>query len=214
VIELTGVSARNLSVDYLEILPGLTAVIGTNGAGKTTLLELCSGLLLPAEGTVLVDGRPPRETDAALVPASPGSSLIFSRVADELAASGRFAGLTPDEVARRVAEAADSVGVRHLLGRSARYLSGGERFVVSLAAALAGHPPVLVLDELDGALDRETLSGLVPAIRAAGARYVLWSTHDVAQAARANHVVALEAGRVAATGPAALALFEVWEGAG
>ena len=211
-IEITGVSARNLCVDRLAIPPGLTAVIGTNGAGKTTLLELCCGLLLPAEGTVLVDGRPPRETDVALVPASPDSALIFSRVVDELAASGRFAGLPPDEVARHVAEAADSVGIGHLLGRSARSLSGGERFVVSLAAALAGRPLVLALDELDGALDRETLAGLVPAIRASGARYVLWSTHDMALAARADQAIALEAGKVAATGPGALALFDVWEG--
>lgn len=213
-IELDGVSARNLRVAELAIPPGLTAVIGTNGAGKTTLLELCCGLLLPDEGSVLVDGRPPRETDAALVPAFPGPSLIFSRVADEVASSARFARLAPGTVASRVAEAADAVGARRLLDRSTRYLSGGERFVVSLAAALAGRPAVLVLDEFDGALDHESLAGLLPAIRAAGARYVLWSTHDAELAARADHAVALESGRVAATGDAALAYFDVWEAVG
>ncbi|MEN6519271.1 MAG: ATP-binding cassette domain-containing protein [Methanospirillum sp.] len=210
-IEFAGVSVRNLRVERLAIPAGLTAVIGTNGAGKTTLLELCCGLLLPDEGAVLVDGRPIREADTALVPAFPGSSLIFSRVADELASCGRFAGLAPREVAQRVEEAADAVDARHLLDRSTRSLSGGEQFVVSLAAGLAGRPAVLVLDEFDGALDRESLTGLLPAIRAAGARYVLWSTHDAALAAWADHSIALEAGRVAATGPAALALFEGWE---
>ncbi len=212
-IEFAGVSARNLTVDSLAIPPGLTAVIGTNGAGKTTLLELCCGLLLPEQGAVLVDGRLPRETDAALVPASPGHSLLFSRVVDELASSGRFAGLAPGEVACRVSEAADAVGARHLLNRPVRTLSGGEQFVVSLAAALAGRPTVLVLDEFDGALDRESLAVLLPAVRATGARYVLWSTHDAALAARADHAVALKAGTVAASGPTALALFEEWENA-
>ncbi len=212
-IELSGVSARNLRVDRLEIPPGLTAVIGTNGAGKTTLLELCCGLLLPDAGTVLVDGRPPREIDAALVPAFPGPALIFSRVADELASSGRFAGLALDEVERRLVAAADAVGIRPLLDRSTRSLSGGEQFMVSLAAAYAARPVVLVLDELDGALDRESLANLIPPLRAAGARYVLWSTHDAALAARADHTIALGAGRVAATGVSALALFDVWEDA-
>lgn len=211
-IEIAGASARTLRVESLALPPGLTAVIGTNGAGKTTLLELCCGLILPDEGTVLVDGRPPRETDAALVPAFPGPSLLFSRVADELASSCRFAGLGPDEVGVRIADAAEAVGARGLLDRSTRSLSGGERFVVALAAALAGRPAVLALDEFDGVLDRESLAMILPALRAAGARYVVWSTHDPALAALADHAVALEAGRVAANGPAALGLFEVWEG--
>jgi len=212
-IELSAVSARNLRVDRLEIPPGLTAVIGMNGAGKTTLLELCCGLLLPDAGAVLVDGQPPRETDAALVPAFPGPALVFSRVADELASSGRFAGLPPDEVAGRVAAAADAVGVRPLLGRSTRSLSGGEQFMVSLAAALASRPLVLVLDEFDGVLDRESLADLLPAVRATGARYVLLSTHEPALAALADQAVALADGRVAATGAAACALFDAWENA-
>jgi ABC-type multidrug transport system ATPase subunit len=211
-IELSGLSARNLRVDSLAIPPGLTAVIGTNGAGKTTLLELCCGLFLPSTGTVLVEGRSPRESDAALVPAFPGPSLLFSRVADEIAAAGRFASLTPDEVERRVSAAADAVGARRLLGRSTSSLSGGERFIVSLAAALAGRPAVLVLDEFDGVLDRETLDELLPAVRASGARYVLCSTHDPALASGADHAVALAAGKVIATGAAASARFEAWEG--
>lgn len=210
-IELHGLSARNLRVPSLVLAPGLTAVIGRNGAGKTTLLEVCCGLLLPDVGTVFVDGRPPRETDAGWVPASPDRSLLFSRVEDELASSGRFAGLAPGEVARRVREAASATGAEGLLGRSTRTLSGGERSVVALAAALAGGPTVLALDEFDGHLDRETLGELLPVVRNAGARYVLWSTHDPALAAGADHAIALDEGRVAATGSTALALFDTWE---
>jgi ABC-type cobalamin/Fe3+-siderophores transport system ATPase subunit len=213
VIVLSGVAVRTLRIDSLVIPPGLTAVIGRNGAGKTTLLELCCGLMLPDRGRVRVDGRPPRGIDAALVPAYPGPCTLFSRVADELASSGRFAGLAPGEVARRVEGAAAAVGAGHLLGRSTRSLSGGEGFMVSLAAALADSPTVLVLDEFDGALDRDTLAGLLPAVHATGTRYILWSTHDCDLAARADTAVALEAGRVAATGRAALALFDAWEGA-
>jgi energy-coupling factor transport system ATP-binding protein len=210
-IEIRGLSVRNLRVPSFTLAPGLTAVIGRNGAGKTTLLEVCCGLLLPDDGTVLVDGRPPREIDAGWVSASPDRSLLFSRVADELASSGRFAGLAPGEVSRRVREAASVTGAEGLLGRSVQTLSGGERSVVALAAALAGGPAVLALDEFDGHLDRETLAHLLPIVRTAGARFVLWSTHDPTLAAGADHIVALEGGRATVTGAAALALFDAWE---
>jgi energy-coupling factor transport system ATP-binding protein len=211
VIEIRGLTVRNVRVSSLTLAPGMTAVIGRNGAGKTTLLEICCGLLLPDAGTVRVDGRPPRETDAGWVSASPDRSLLFSRVSDELAASGRFAGLARGEVERRVRDAANDTGSAHLLCRSTRTLSGGERSVVALAAALAGGPTVLALDEFDAHLDRETLADLVPVIRNAGVPYVLWSTHDPSLAAAADHAVALEGGRVSAVGTAALAFFEGWE---
>ena len=211
-IEIRDLAARNLRVPSLALPPGVTAVIGLNGAGKTTLLEVCCGLLLPAAGTVLVDGCVPRETDAGWVSASPDRSLLFSRVADELASSGRFAGLPPQAVDRRVLHAARLTGAAALLDRSTRTLSGGEQSVVALAAGLAGGPTVLALDEFDGHLDRETLAGLVPVVRSAGARYVLWSTHDPAIAAGADHAIALEEGTVVAEGGAALSLFDRWEG--
>lgn len=211
-IEIRDLAARNLRVPSLTLTSGVTAVIGLNGAGKTTLLEVCCGLLLPDAGTVLVDGRSPRETDGGWVSASPDRSLLFSRVADELASSGRFAGLPPQVVDGRVLHAARLTGTADLLDRSTRTLSGGEQSVVALAAGLAGGPTVLALDEFDGHLDRETLVGLVPVVRSAGARYVLWSTHDPAIAAGADHAIALEGGMVAAEGAAALALFDAWEG--
>ena len=211
-IQILDLAARNLRVPSLALAPGVTAVIGLNGAGKTTLLEVCCGLLLPDAGTVLVDGRAPRETDAGWVSASPDRALLFSRVADELASSGRFAGLPPRAVDRRVLHAARLTGTAALLDRSTRTLSGGEKSVVALAAALAGAPTVLALDEFDGHLDRETLAELVPVVRSAGDPYVLWSTHDPAIAAGADHAIALEGGMVAAEGAAALSLFDAWEG--
>lgn len=213
-IVLAGIEARNLVIESLAIPPGRTAVIGTNGSGKTTLLELCCGLILPGHGTVNVDGCPPRQVDAALVPAHPGPPMLFSRVADELASSGRFAGLSPREVDHRVATAADAVGARGLLGRSTRSLSGGERFVISLAASLASQPVILALDEFDAALDRQSLADLLPAVRGSSARYIIWSTHDPDLARQADHAIAIAAGRIVATGPGALSYFEMWERAG
>ncbi len=202
--------SRGLDLSNLSLPAGLSAVIGLNGAGKTTLLELATGLLLPERGEILVDGRPPREVDAGWVAAFPERSLLFSRVRDEVASACRFAGLdcgATDELVRTAAQAA---GIEDLLDRSTLTLSGGEKAVVSLAAALAGRPRVLALDEFDASLDSETLARLLSVVRDAGIKYVLWSTHDPLVAAQSDFVVALDRGRVAVTGPPALALFDEW----
>jgi energy-coupling factor transport system ATP-binding protein len=213
-IELVALSARNLEIPFCTIPPGVTAVIGLNGAGKSTLLEVCCGILEPESGIVLVDGRPPRSIDAGWVASRPDRSIIFSRVRDELAAAGRFSGRPPSEVEDRVRETAGKTGIADLLDRGTRTLSGGEKAVVALSAALASRPVLLALDEFDGYLDGTTARELAAVVRGAGVPYVLWSTHDSSLAARADRAIVLEDGRVAAEGVDALRHFDWWEGIG
>lgn len=211
-IEYRDLMVRGLDIPALSLSHGLTAVIGLNGAGKTTLLELTTGLLLPGQGVVLVDGRPPRTIDAGWVAAFPERSLLFSRVRDEVASACRFGGMQCGATDERVREAARATGIENLLDRSTLTLSGGEKALVSLAAALAGRLCVLALDEFDSSLDLDTLARIIPLIRDAGVPHVLWSTHNPEVAARADCVIALEQGRVAGTGDQARALFDIWDG--
>lgn len=211
-IECRDLRIRGLECPALSVPEGLTAVIGLNGAGKTTLLELAVGLRLPDAGEILVDGRPPREIDAGWVAAFPERSLLFSRVRDEVASSCRFAGMDCEAVAGRVRAVARETGIEPLLERSTRTLSGGEKAIVALAAALASRPAVLALDEFDASLDPETLAVLLPLVREAGVAHVLWSTHNPSVAGLADGVIALDRGRVSASGPGALALFDEWAG--
>ncbi len=211
-IECRELTTRGLDCPALSIPEGLTAVIGLNGAGKTTLLELAVGLRLPESGTILVDGRPPREVDAGWVAAFPERSLLFSRVRDEVASACRFAGMDCGSVEARIRAVAQELGIGSLLDRSTLTLSGGEKAIVALAAALVRRPAVLALDEFDASLDPETFASLLPLVRGAGVRHVLWSTHNPAIAELADHVLALDRGRVTATGAGALALFDEWAG--
>ena len=211
-IECRGIEARGLDLPTLSIPSGLTAMIGLNGSGKTTLLELATGLLLPDRGEILVDGRPPREVDAGWVASFPERSLLFSRVRDEVASTCRFGGMDCGLADERLLEVAHATGIEPLLDRSTLTLSGGEKALVSLAAALAGRPWVLALDEFDASLDPETLARLLPLVRQSGVPHVLWSTHDPEIAGLADCVVALDRGRVTGTGAPALALFDAWAG--
>jgi energy-coupling factor transport system ATP-binding protein len=195
-IGLFRIRHRCLSIDRLEIPPGTTAVIGPNGAGKTLLCMFCAGLLLPDEGTIAIDGTAPRGVDIGWVGEFPDRNMLFSRVYDEIASSLRFARVPCREVDGRVREAAAAAGCNGLLDRNSRALSGGEKVLVALAAALAVRPRVLVLDEFDSHLDAATAAAAEAAISAAAVPYVIRCTQDMAAAARADLLLYIEGGRV------------------
>ena len=195
-IELVRIRHRCLSIDRLEIAPGTTAVIGPNGAGKTLLCKLCAGLLLPDEGTIEIDGSAPRETDVGWVGEFPDRNMLFSRVYDEIASPLRFARIPCSEIDGRVRAMAAAAGCGGLIDRSSRALSGGEKVLVALAAALAGRPRVLVLDEFDSHLDPATAAQAEAAITAVAVPYVIRCTQDMTAAARADLLLYIEDGSV------------------
>lgn len=162
-----------------------TALIGPNGGGKTTLARAILGVLPAAAGSVSfpVSGArprigylPQRSTLAADAPLS-GLDLVALSL-DPRPGFGRRAGAreVAAEALRRAGIAEDRFDVP--VGR----LSGGQRQRVLLARALAGSPPILLLDEPDTALDADglkTLRRLVGEEVAAG-RTVIYVTHDSA----------------------------------
>jgi len=202
-IELVSIRQHCLTIDRLELPPGTTAVIGPNGAGKTLLCMLCAGLLLPEEGTITIDGIAPRGVDVGWVGEFPDRNMLFSRVYDEIASPLRFARMPCREVDGRVRAAAAAAGCSRLIDRSSRALSGGEKVLVALAAALAGRPRVLVLDEFDSHLDAATAADAEMAIAAAAVPYVIRCTQDMAAASRAEMLLYLESGRVMHAAPPA-----------
>ena len=190
---------------------GVTVVIGPSGAGKSTLLQLAAGLLRPAAGRVLFDGR-----DVARVPAERRDvGVVFQSYAlfPHLSVRGNIAfglrtarrRLPPREVAGRVEELAALVGLTPLLERRPGELSGGEQQRVALARAVAPRPALLLLDEplsaLDAQLRRGVRAELGELLRRLGTT-TLYVTHDQEEAMLlADHLVVLDRGVVAQAGP-------------
>ena len=195
-ITISGLRYRTLAIDAFELPPGITSVIGRNGGGKSTLLKLCAGIAEPGSGTILVDGRSPRETDAGYVNEFPDRNILFSTVKDELASPLRFRFTPCEETGHAVQECAKRLGISHLLDRRMQELSGGEKVLVAFAAAVIGRPRVLVLDECDSHLDAGRCTWLEGAIRASGALYVIRCTQQMEAAATGDHLLFLEKGRV------------------
>lgn len=199
-IELAGVTVRNLVVPSLALPPGTTAVIGPNGSGKTTLLRLIAGLAVPAIGTIRIDGKEPSGVSIGFVNEYPDRNILFPRVFDEIAGPLRFRHLPCTAVEGGVLHAAEEGGFSRLLDRETDTLSGGEKVLLGVLSAVVSRPDVLVLDEFDSHLDPSTLARADRLIAGSGAGYVVRCTQNMDLAARCGNVIALFAGRVHASG--------------
>jgi ABC-type multidrug transport system ATPase subunit len=191
---------RNLAIDTLSIKPGITTIIGANGSGKTTFLKLCAGIAVPDSGTLMIDGVPPRETETGWVNEFPDRNILFINVFDEIASPLRFRRIPCDKIDLNVRACADTMGITHLLKRVVRELSGGEKVLVSLAAALVHHPKVLVLDEYDSHLDIRSLAKIEQGIRTSGADYVIRCTQQMDTAMHSDHLLFFDSGQITRSG--------------
>lgn len=152
--DVDAVSAVDLSIDRGEFF----TLLGPSGSGKTTLLHTLAGLTDPSSGTVAIEGRdvtgkPPYKRNLGMVFQSlalfPHMS-VFSNVAFPL----RMRRVGRAEIAKRVKDALDIVRLPGIEDRHVADLSGGQRQRIALARALVYEPPLLLLDEPLGALDR------------------------------------------------------------
>jgi iron complex transport system ATP-binding protein len=193
----------------------LLALLGPNGAGKSTLAKLIVGILRPASGKLLLDGRDlqtmsRREAARLIGYVAQESTVLFPLTAMEYVLQGRFAqgrliGFESDEdlsEARRVMELTETT---EFAARPVQELSGGERQRVMMARALVSRPRLLVLDEPVANLDiahQVKMLELVRRLTANGEMAAIVVTHELNLAAEfASSVLLLKAGEVIAHGP-------------
>jgi ABC-2 type transport system ATP-binding protein len=171
----------------------VTGFLGPNGAGKTTALRALLGLVRPTSGRALVDGRPfadvdqPWRTVGAVLDSADASPGRTGR--DHLRVIATAARIP----ASRVDEVLDQVDLVDAAGRRVGGYSTGMRQRLSLAAALLGDPPVLVLDEPANGLDPEGIAWLRSLLRrlAAEGRTILVSSHVLSEVEQTVDEVAI-----------------------
>lgn len=214
--------ARTLNHSYgrLDALAALTldvkagecvALIGANGSGKSTAVRVISGLLAPTGGTVRIAGADPHtEPEAeqaraafALVPDNP---MLYDdlTVAEHLQLVGIAHGVPEDELATRIPELLERLGLAARASFLPRELSRGMRQKTQLGCALIRPSQLLILDEPVVGLDppsQQLLGELLREAKAAG-QAVLFTTHQLAFAdGLADRAVVLQEGQVLDTGP-------------
>jgi energy-coupling factor transport system ATP-binding protein len=220
VLELDRVSywypdAQQPALDGVSLSIGageLVVLAGLSGSGKSTLLRTASGLVPhfhggKLAGTVSVAGMDTRTRTPAQLAASvgtlfqdPETQVVMNSVRAELAFPLENRGDSGPAVARGVEEAALALGIGHLLDRPTSELSGGELQRVALAAALAGRPALIVLDEPTSQLDPvagDELIALLRRINEDSEATVVISEHRLERCLSiADRVIAMADGRI------------------
>ena len=209
-ISLRGVTKRYEQTDVVEALdldiaPGeLVTLLGPSGSGKTTTLMMIAGFTEPTSGEILIDSRAVTHTP----PHRRGVGVVFQQyalfphmtVAENVAFPLKMRGLSRNETKTKVQASLDLVELRGFGHRYPAELSGGQQQRVALARAVVFDPPVLLLDEPLGALDkklREMLQLEIKALHANLGLTMLYVTHDQAEAlAISDRVAVMNRGRV------------------
>ena len=194
-----------------DVLPGeFFSILGPSGCGKTTTLRLLAGFERPDEGEIRLNGerlddRPPWERPVAMVFQSYALFPHLS-VARNVAFGLERRKLPRGEIADRVEAALTLVRLDPgtFAHRSPRQLSGGQRQRVALARALVLEPPVLLLDEPLGALDRQLRKQMQVELRALNRTLgttFLYVTHDQEEAlTMSDRIAVMSRARVAQIG--------------
>ncbi|WP_319579335.1 energy-coupling factor ABC transporter ATP-binding protein [uncultured Methanospirillum sp.] len=199
-ISIRSIRSGCLVIPELTIEPGRVAITGPNGSGKTTLLEMIAGILIPSQGNITINSHDTRETTVGWVGEFPDLNMTFTRVIDEIASPLRFSHQPCREIDASVRDLARIMGLSLLLDRPVHSLSGGEKVLTALAAALITKPEILILDETDSHLDASTIGTMDAIIRDANLPYVLFATHRPDRVASADRVIVMRRGEVLRVG--------------
>jgi cobalt/nickel transport system ATP-binding protein len=192
-----------------SVMPGeRMALMGANGAGKSTLLFVLSGVLLPLEGSLVVNGIPARKENlrelrktSGLVFQNPDDQLFMPTVEDDVSFGPRNYGAGEEETRERVEKTLETLGIGDLKKRLAHHLSGGEKRLVALAGILVMEPALLLLDEPLAFLDAAARRRLV-AILSGLSQTMIIATHDTELARTlCGRCMLLQKGRIRADGP-------------
>ena len=198
-------SVRAVDHVSLDVQPGeFLALLGPSGSGKTTILMTVAGFERPSAGEIHVGDR--RIDDVP--PHRRNVGMVFQRyalfphldVSDNVAFPLEMRGVPKKQRARKVAEALRLVQLEGYGARKPSQLSGGQQQRVALARALVYGPPVLLMDEPLGALDRKLREQLQLELRAVQRQVgatVIYVTHDQGEAlSMADRIGVVNEGRI------------------
>ena len=184
----------------------LFAFLGVNGAGKSTTISIICGQLKKDAGTVIIDDNA-LDSNADQIKRELG--VVFQdsvldkslSVKDNLESRAALYGIKGADFEERLKELAVLLDFNDLLKRTVGKLSGGQRRRIDIARALLNRPKILILDEPTTGLDPQTrkmLWNVISELRRSENMTVFLTTHYMEEAAEADYVVILDAGKIVA----------------
>ena len=222
------ISVEHLAYTYpgVEDIPGIpvfedmnlkiqegsfVAILGTNGCGKSTLAKHFNSILLPTGGKVYICGIDTSNEDrimtvrrnVGMVFQNPDNQIVANVVEEDVAFGPENLGIAGPEIRHRVDNALKQVGMYEYREHAPHLLSGGQKQRIAIAGIIAMEPRCIVLDEPTAMLDprgRKEVIDTVSRLNREKRITVVLITHHMDEAAKADRVVVLNKGKVAADG--------------
>ena len=194
-----------------SIQPGeFVCILGGNGSGKSTLAKHINALLIPDEGEVRVgewstadeDARYLIRSTAGMVFQNPDDQIVATLVENDVAFGPENLGVPTDELRERITASLKAVGLSGFEKAETTALSGGQKQRVAIAGVLAMKPRVLILDEASAMIDPRGRAGLMRTVRELNGKgfTIIMITHFMEEAAAAQRILVMEAGRICMEG--------------
>lgn len=213
------INVENLSKNYGEVKAvkgidfyvekgSLFAFLGPNGAGKTTTINILSTLISMDSGEVEINGIKLGENED-LIRSSIG--IVFQEgvldslltIKENLEVRGSFYGISKDKLKERIEYALEIAGITNIANRKYGTLSGGQKRRADIARALINSPKILFLDEPTTGLDPQTRKNVwntIMHLKNNENMTVFLTTHYMEEAEKADYVVIIDNGQIAAKG--------------
>lgn len=193
----------NLSVKKGEFL----VILGHNGSGKSTIAKHMNALVVPTEGTVIVDGLSTTDPNnvwkirskAGMVFQNPDNQLVATIVEEDVAFGPENLGVEPSEIRKRVDESLQKVGMSKYKKHAPHLLSGGQKQRIAIAGILAIQPECIIFDEPTAMLDPLGRKEVLKTIRDLNEKHgitIVLITHYMDEAAQADRIIVMDGGSI------------------
>ncbi len=187
------------------------SILGHNGSGKSTLAKLINALLIPAQGTVIVDGEDTSDKNNTLsirkktgmVFQNPDNQIIASTVEEDIAFGPENIGIKSEDIIQRVNNALEVLGLSEYRKTSPNHLSGGQKQRVAIAGILAMEPKCIILDEATSMLDpkgRRDVLDIVHQLNKNLGMTIILITHNMEEVVDSDYVYIMSEGQIIESG--------------
>lgn len=182
-------------------------ILGHNGSGKSTIAKHMNALLIPTEGTVIVDNLDTKDLNnvwnirskAGMVFQNPDNQLVATIVEEDVAFGPENLGIESKEIRRRVDESLERVGMSEYKRHAPHLLSGGQKQRIAIAGILAIQPECIIFDEPTAMLDPSGRKQVLETIKEINKKYgitIILITHYMDEAAQADRIIVMDQGSI------------------